>query len=195
MNERGLEHWSYLCTGPKSPWITLFTDHDAVNLRMWLWGSYKYRLKGILVWTTNWWNSETASPEGFLQNPWEEAMSFTVGYGRPFGKQDRWGNGDGRFFYPINRNPNHDKNTYTGKPVPSLRLEILRDGIEDYEYFVMLEKAVESASNKNKATISEAKKLLEIPQTIYTDEKTYSKNPQDMLEYRKKIAEAILKLK
>ena len=59
----------------------------------------------------------------------------------------------------------------------------------------MLEKAVESASNKNKATISEAKKLLEIPQTIYTDEKTYSKNPQDMLEYRKKIAEAILKLK
>ena len=90
---------------------------------------------------------------------------------------------------------NHDKNTYTGKPVPSLRLEILRDGIEDYEYFVMLEKAVESASNKNKATISEAKKLLEIPQTIYTDEKTYSKNPQDMLEYRKKIAEAILKLK
>ena len=195
MNERGLEHWSYLCTGPKSPWITLFTDHDAVNLRMWLWGSYKYRLKGILVWTTNWWNSETASPEGFLQNPWEEAMSFTVGYGRPFGKQDRWGNGDGRFFYPINRNPNHDKNTYTGKPVPSLRLEILRDGIEDYEYFVMLEKAVESASNKNKVTISEAKKLLEIPQTIYTDEKTYSKNPQDMLEYRKKIAEAILKLK
>lgn len=52
---------------------------------------------------------------------------------------------------------NHDKNTYTGKPVPSLRLEILRDGIEDYEYFMMLEKAVESASNKNKATISEAK--------------------------------------
>lgn len=195
MNTKGLEYWSYLCTGPKSPWITLFTDHDAVNLRMWLWGSYRNHLKGILVWATNWWNSSTASPEGFLQNPWEDAMSYMVGYGRPYGKQDRWGNGDGRFFYPINRNPNHDKNTYTGQPVPSLRLEILRDGIEDYEYFVMLEKAVLETRSKNKAVIAEAKKLLEIPGNIYTDEKTYSKNPQDMLEYRKKVAASILKLK
>lgn len=195
MNAKGLEHWSYLCTGPKSPWITLFIDHDAVNMRMWLWASYQERLKGILVWATNWWNSATASPQGYLQNPWEEAMSYTVGYGRPYGKQDGWGNGDGRFFYPLNRDPNNDTRTYLGRPVPSIRLEMLRDGIEDYEYFSILENAVNSAPNKNKAAVREAKKILTIPSNIYSNEKNYSKNPQDMLEYRKKIAEAILKLK
>ncbi len=196
MNERGLEHWSYLCTWPKSPWISLFTDHDAINLRMWLWGSYKHQLKGILVWATNWWNSpNTASPEGYLQNPWEEAGSYTDGYGTPWGKQNLWGNGDGRFFYPLNREPNKDLNTYVDYPVPSLRLEILRDGIEDYEYFIKLESLINNAKGKESKTINEARKLLTIPEDIYVDEKTYSKNPQDILEYRKRIADYILTLK
>lgn len=195
MNQKGQEYWSYLCTGPKSPWISLFIDHDAVNLRMWLWASYQYRLKGILVWGTNWWNSKTASPEGYLQNPWKDAMSFTDGYGRPYGKQDGWGNGDGRFFYPLNRDPNNDQQTYTGPPVPSIRLEIMRDGIEDYEYFTLLEKAIQNAPGKNKAAVREARQLLNVPKQIYTDEKTYSKDPRDMLNYRKKIAECILKFK
>ena len=41
----------------------------------------------------------------------------------------------------------------------------------------------------------EAEKLLDIPETIYTNETTYSKNPQDILGHRKRLAESILKLK
>ena len=195
MNEKGLEHWSYLCCWPKSPWISEFIDHDAINLRMWLWASYQYRLKGILIWQTTYWDSNAASPEGYLQNPWEQAMSFVRGYGWPLGKQTIWGNGDGRLFYPVNRDPNNDLNTYVEKPVPSLRLEILRDGIEDYEYFVMLEKAIENAPRKNSKIAKEARELLNIPVTIYTDETTYSKNPQDIIKYREKLADYIIKLK
>ena len=44
----GNEYWTYLCTGPKSPWITLFIDHDAINMRMWSWGSYVHHLNGLL---------------------------------------------------------------------------------------------------------------------------------------------------
>ena len=194
MNEKGLEHWSYLCCWPKSPWISEFIDHDVINMRMWLWASYQYRLKGVLMWDTTFWNSESASPEGYLQNPWEEAMSFVTGYGWPYGKQTIWGNGDGRYFYPVNRNPNTDSASHVGKPVPSLRLELLRDGIEDYEYFTLLEKAVKNASKKQKNMALEAGKLLAIPQSIYTNETTYSKNPQDILAYRKLLAEYIQKL-
>ena len=195
MNKRGQEYWSYLCTGPKAPWITLFIDHDAVNMRMWLWGSYKHRLKGILIWSANYWDSDAASPVGYLQNPWENPMSYVAAYQTPLGVQARWGNGDGRLLYPLNRDPNNDSKTYVGYPVPSLRLELLRDGIEDYEYFVMLEKLVNShTKGKNKKVIEEAKKLLDIPKYIYTDEKTYSKNPLDIIKYRKTIAETILKL-
>jgi len=192
MNKKGLEHWSYLCCWPKSPWLSEFIDHDAINLRMWLWASYKYNLKGILIWQTMYWNSQAASPEGYLQNPWHEAMSFVQGYGWPLGKQTIWGNGDGRFFYPLNRDPNNDPETYIGKPVPSLRLELLRDGIEDYEYLVMLEEAVAMSSKKK---TGKARELLSIPEYIYTNETTYSKNPQDILTFRKKLAEQIVKLK
>lgn len=194
MNEKGLEHWSYLCCWPKSPWISEFIDHDAINMRMWLWASWQYRLKGILMWETTYWNSTSASPEGYLQNPWEEAMSFVSGYGWPHGKQTIWGNGDGRYFYPLNRNPNTDETSHVGRPVPSLRLELVRDGIEDYEYFVILDNAVKKASKKRKDIAREAEKLLTVPREIYTNETTYSKNPQDILAYRKKLAEYILKL-
>jgi hypothetical protein len=195
MNEKGLEHWSYLCCWPKSPWISEFIDHDAINLRMWLWASYQYSLKGILMWETTYWNSENGSPEGYLQNPWDEAMSYVSGYGWPLGKQTIWGNGDGRLLYPLNRDPNHDSKTHVGRPIPSVRLEILRDGIEDYEYFKLLERAVEKASKKKTVSVKEAVELLSIPKNIYTDEKTYSKNPLELLEYRKKIAQQILLLK
>ena len=192
MHERGQEYWSYICTVPKSPWITSFIDHDAVNLRMWLWGSYKHKLKGILIWAINYWNSNAASPVGYLQNPWENPMSYRSAYQVPLGIQHHWGNGDGRFFYPLNRDPNNDSKTYVGYPVPSFRLELLRDGLEDYEYFIMLENLVNGKKGKKNIRVEEARKLLEIPEYIYADEKTYSKNPIDILEYRKKLAESIL---
>ncbi len=194
MNELGLEHWSYLCCWPKSPWISEFIDHDAINLRMWLWASYYHQLKGILIWQTTYWNSLSASPKGHLQNPWEQAMSFVTGYGWPLGKQTIWGNGDGRFFYPLNRDPNKDQNTYIGKPIPSLRLEILRDGIEDYEYFVALENLLKQLPESKPGSNKEATQLLAFPDRIYTNETTYTKDPQDILGYRKQIAEHIVML-
>jgi hypothetical protein len=193
---RGREFWSYLCTGPKSPWVTLFIDHPAVNLRMWLWMTYKWGLKGILVWRADYWNSPTLFPPGVLQDPWQDPMSYTVGYGLPFGQVNHWGNGDGRFLYPPNRRPGKDKTKYICGPVDSVRWEILREGIEDYEYFVLLERAVNEAKGKtkNKGIIGEAAKLLDFPATLFTSGREYTKDPLDLLTYRAKVAEAIEKL-
>ena len=121
-------------------------------------------------------------------------MSYRSAYQVPLGIQHHWGNGDGRFFYPLNRDPNNDTKTYVGYPVPSLRLELLRDGIEDYEYFVILEQLVNSGKGIKGNLLKEAKQLLDIPKHIYTDEQTYSKNPKGIIEHRKKIAESILSL-
>lgn len=79
--------------------------------------------------------------------------------------------------------------------MPSLRLELLRDGIEDYEYLTMLEQLVNSRKGVKNKVLEEARQLLDIPEQIYTNEQTYSKNPRDILEYRQKVAESILKLK
>lgn len=178
MNAKGMETWSYLCTAPRSPWITEFIDHDAINMRMWCIGSYKHDLSGLLIWQTNYWNSTEASPIGWLQNPWEDGMCWCTSYGTAYRDLASWGNGDGRFFYPVNRNPNDgNSEPKLGEPVPSIRMQFLRDGIEDFEYFKIYEKL--------------AGKKVEIPESLYTDEKTYSKNPADALAFRKQVAEAI----
>ncbi len=175
---KGREFWSYLCTGPKSPWLTLFIEHPAVNLRMWLWMSYGWGLKGILVWRANYWTSSSLFPPGVLQNPWQDPMSYVVGYGMPFGQPNLWGNGDGRFLYPPNREAGLDKTKYLTGPVDSVRWEILREGIEDYEYFVLLEKLVREAKPGQAARAAEAALLLKIPASIFEDGKTYNKDPR-----------------
>jgi len=193
---KGREFWTYLCTAPQSPWVSLFIDHPAVNLRMWLWMSYKWGLKGILVWRADYWNSPTLFPAGVLQNPWQDPMSYTVGYGVPYGQVSHWGNGDGRFLYPPNRDPGRDKTKYLCGPVDSVRWEVLREGIEDYEYLVLLEKAVAAAKGRPKlrAAAAEAAKLLEIPASVFTSGQDYTKDPLVLLGLRAKVAEAIEKL-
>jgi hypothetical protein len=193
---KGREFWSYLCTGPKSPWVTLFIDHPAVNMRLWLWMTYKWGLKGILVWRADYWNSPTLFPPGVLQNPWADPMSYTVGYGVPFGQVNHWGNGDGRFLYPPNRDPAQDRTKYICGPVNSVRWEILREGIEDYEYFVLLERAVKDAKAKakTKGFAAEAAKLLDFPASLFSSGKVYTKDPLDLLRHRAKVARAIEKL-
>jgi hypothetical protein len=193
LRPKGREFWSYLCTGPKGPWVTLFIDHPAVNLRMWLWMAYRWGLEGILVWRADYWTSPTLFPPGVLQNPWADPMSYTVGYGVPFGQVNRWGNGDGRFLYPPNRDPAKDRTKYLCGPVDSVRWEILREGIEDYEYFVLLERAVKDAKGQAKLK-AEAAKLLDFPAGLFTSGKEYTKDPLDLLRHREKVAEAIERL-
>ncbi|HUS86635.1 MAG TPA: glycoside hydrolase domain-containing protein [Bacteroidales bacterium] len=191
---RGQGYWSYLCTAPKSPWVSEFIDHDAINLRIWLWMSYSYRLDGILIWSTNYWTSRAGSPSWYLQDPWKEAASYVQDYGWPLGKQTNWGNGDGRLWYPPNREPNMITEKYIEGPVPSLRIEFLRQGIEDFEYLKLLEKLLDEKTDADPDLLVKGKILLDIPSRIFSDGKTYTKDPQDLLSYRKKLAEIIIKL-
>jgi hypothetical protein len=121
-------------------------------------------------------------------------MSYTVGYGVPYGQVNYWGNGDGRFLYPPNRHPGKDKTKYLTGPVNSIRWEILREGIEDYEYFKLLEKAVGEAGGKAPKAAREAKALLDFPASLFASGQAYTKDPELLLARRAKIAAAIEKL-
>jgi len=194
LSAKGREFWSYLCTAPKGRWVSLFIDRPAVNLRMWLWMSQKFGLKGILVWRANYWSSPTLFPPGELQNPWQDPMSYTVGYGVPYGQVSLWGNGDGRFLYPPNRRPGKDSVKYLTGPVNSIRWELLREGIEDYEYFKLLEKAVREAPAKAAGAARDAATLLRFPDSLFKSGQEYTKDAGALLEHRRRIAEAVEKL-
>lgn len=88
-------------------------DFPVVSYRIAPWLNRRYGITGLLYWSAVYW----ASPE---RDPWMDP-GFRV----------RW-NGEGALFYP------GDAAGIEG-PIASLRLKTLRDGMEDYEYFVLLE--------------------------------------------------------
>jgi hypothetical protein len=185
--DAGDTFWWYVCTGPKAPWVTLFIDHPATELRVWSWQTYKHGVEGLLVWQSNYWTSSAAYP-GELQNPWEDPMSYVSGYSYAPGQVGYWGNGDGRFLYPPNRDPSDTETKHLTGPVNSLRWEMLRDGIEDYEYLRLLERLATEAGD------AEALALLEIPEDITESMTEFATDPAPIYEHRQRVAEAIERL-
>ena len=115
--ELGEELWSYtaLCQGPAgTPWWQI--DTDPLNFRSPFWLSWKYNITGYLYWSSTYWNAyETA------EGVWKA----------PYFRKNFWG--EGMLLYP-------------GQPagikgfVPSIRLKLYREAMEDYEYMVMAAK-------------------------------------------------------
>ncbi len=190
----GEEVWWYICTGPRAPYIGLFIEHPAVEMRLWGWQTWQYGIQGVLIWETTWWTSPTAFPDS-LQNPWDDPMSYVAGYGVPQGTKQFWGNGDGRFLYPPRRDPNKGHPPAIEPPSPSIRWENLRDGVEDYEYFTILKAQIERLRGTAPAKLlAEAERLLQVPEQISRDLTHFTTDPRPLLEHRRKVARMIERL-
>jgi hypothetical protein len=193
----GERFWWYVCTGPKSPYCTLFIDHPATELRVWLWQTWQRKINGILVWESNYWTSSVAYPDAKRsQNPYEDPMSWVSGYDTAAGTKSPWGNGDGRFIYPPEAAAGGTASTpVLDGPVDSIRWEMLRDGIEDYEYFATLKRLLEKNAAKLTAEDRAAmEKLLQVPESVTKDMTTFTKDPAPMESRRHEIAKAIERL-
>lgn len=191
----GESFWWYVCTGPKAPYCTLFIDHPGTELRVWLWQTWQRKIDGILVWQTNYWTSSAAYPD-HPQNPYEDPMGWTSGYSTPAGAKRPWGNGDGRFIYPplaaADANPS---GPVLEGPVDSIRWEMLRDGIEDYEYLAILRRLIEAKRRKLSASQRASyAALLEVPGEITKDMTTFTTDPAPIERHRHRVALAIAEL-
>jgi hypothetical protein len=192
--QAGEHFWWYVCTGPKAPYCTLFIDHPATELRVWLWQTWQRKIEGVLVWETNYWTSSSAYPDkGRPQNPYEDPMGWVSGYSTPEGTKSPWGNGDGRFIYPPEAaaDANPPGPVHEG-PVDSIRWEMLRDGIEDYEYLAMLKRLLAAkGASLPAARRAELEALLEVPPEITKDVTTFTKDPAPVEARRHAVAKAI----
>ena len=104
-------------------WPSYMVDATPVRNRVFQWLAYLYRIEGELYYDTDYcWT--TACGAG-TTDPWVSVYAFG-------------GNGDGTLFYP--GTPDRIGGT-TPVPVPSIRLELIRDGMEDYEYLHALDAA------------------------------------------------------
>ncbi|MCX7992593.1 MAG: DUF4091 domain-containing protein, partial [Fimbriimonadales bacterium] len=191
----GEEVWWYVCTGPRAPYATLFIDHPGTEMRVWLWQTWKYGVQGVLIWETTWWHNPFAYPDR-LQNPWEDPMSYVWDAGFKPGTRQFWGNGDGRLFYPPRRDPNAENGVVIADPIPSMRWECLRDGAEDYEYFVILERLVREAEGKrmDAKLLQQARALLLVPDAAVKSMTEFTFDPRVVNAHRDKVARTIVDL-
>jgi hypothetical protein len=192
--KEGDEFWWYVCCGPKAPFVALFIDHPATELRVWLWQTWQRKINGILIWDTDYWTSDTAyTDKAHPQNPYADPMSWVSGYGTAKGAKRPWGNGDGRFIYPPESAASASPAApVLDGPVDSIRWEMLRDGIEDYEYLAILRRVLAERSALLRADqLAAYAALLEVPPEITRDMTTFTRDPAPIERRRHEIARAI----
>lgn len=172
--------WMYVCCGPQKPYANLFIDYPGTDPRVLPWQMFMSQtpVKGFLYYLMN----REIYPEQWAK----VKLPF------PFVPvRTRWldTNGDGQLLYP-----GPDKEIY-----PSTRLACFRDGLQDYEVFVLLrdlagkvKKLPVSATNSK--LLAEAEEILRFADSPVTSWTSYSVKPQDYTEYRKHVDQLIEKI-
>ena len=192
----GEEVWWYQDQRPAAPRLFAAIDHPAAEVRLWPWGAWKHRLDGLWLPQANYWHSSVAYPGELPQNPWADPMSWiSTIEARPHEKE-AWGNGYGRFLYPPNQVVGVGATKALTGPIPSLRWELLRDGLEDYEYLHLLRSHVERLrqANAEPSACQEAEQLLALPDDLWADPTHFTTDPEAIHTYRGRVATAVERL-
>ncbi|MBN1944833.1 MAG: DUF4091 domain-containing protein [Bradymonadales bacterium] len=176
--------WWYVCCGPKAPYPNNFIDHPGIEHRIRFWMAWQNLIEGSLYWETTYWTNDLVNPPPNYQDPWQDPQSY---YYRD-GTVGIWGNGDGRLLYPP-RDWADGEERIEG-PVPSIRWELLREGIEDYEYFWMLDEAADRLQSEelNSRLVARARELLDIPESIFASRVDYTQDPRLLHTHRNEVA-------
>ncbi|MBR4519723.1 MAG: DUF4091 domain-containing protein [Victivallales bacterium] len=90
-------------------------------------------------------------------------------------------NGDGSLLYP-------DK---SGAPIDSLRWECLRDGMEDYEVFCLLEAALRELGDREPELSAKIQSLLAISPEVLVSYKQYNPDPKALLAARREMSDTL----
>jgi len=152
--------------GTTRPFPNLNLDVPALEHRIIPWMCWKYNVNGLLYWCVNFWHTT---------NPWEDPMTI------------REQNGVGSLYYPDPR-----EESFIG----SLRLEVLRDGLEDYEYLALLARRLKEVKEKGLAgscpeAVKEAEIITAVDKRIVESMAYYTRDNKAILEEREKMGDLI----
>ncbi|CAN2043880.1 hypothetical protein GMMP13_1190006 [Candidatus Magnetomoraceae bacterium gMMP-13] len=153
------ETWIYFLHGTRPPFFNPITlDHPGIESKLTGWFLWKYRIKGIAYYSLNSWS----------KNPWTDPM------------QDNH-NGDLFMFYPpseLNENIAYGSNNH--RLVPSIRFELMRDSLEDYEYLYVL-------NNENQPEVDLVNSADTQADKIISGLTSYTRNSEFMYNLRRLI--------
>lgn len=165
--------WGYICSSTSN------IDYQPVDHRSWFWACWKYNLEGFIYWGLYTWGYSAGPNYGSMVKYFPE-MRW------PNGTQWLLENraGDGFLIYP---SPN-------GEPWSSIRLENIRDGIEDYEYMYLLRQLASRLNDADPYQYEmkgKAEQLLTIGPDIIRSTTDYCRDPDVFLSRREQIGNLI----
>ena len=149
--------------------MCLDTPYNAMERLLPLY-CFKYKISGYEFWGVDWY---TWDP---LEWGTHSVISQTETPGNV--KRTRYPNGDGYILYP-------GKKYGLDTPIPSVRSEALRDGVEDYEYYAKLEELVLKTKDAQAAeTLEKIKEYVSIPNAGGRNSTYIMPDPNEFLELR-----------
>jgi hypothetical protein len=147
---------------------------------------YKYGTDGYEFWGASWWTL----------NPWERGWHSYIPQtenGKDY-YYIRYPDGDGYLFYPGDR-------VGSDEPVASLRTKAVREGAEDYEYYLLLDTAIRDAQQHGvdvsaaKSALDAVRALVSIPNAGGVRSTEIMPDPDAIYRVRQQVAEQILQLR
>jgi len=154
IRKAGEQVWWYVCCGPRYPYPNFAScDYPAIEGRLIWWMTRLWRVDGLLYWHVNFWN--------YPDNNIIESGPYVKWRMTNIARMT----GDGVLTYP---GPDG--------LLSSIRLENIRDGIEDYEYLHLL------ARSKGEDAVAG------ICRSLIKDRKDFTRDPAQLLSARRKLA-------
>jgi hypothetical protein len=168
---KGGEITWYISCDQVYPQPNYFIDAPAMDPVMVPWITWKYGMNGILYWALNFW------PQ--TRDPWLDPVTYLSGFLCSNGFVL---NGEGSLLYPGDRAPRFTRQRGVDGPVSSIRFELLREGIEDYEYLWLL------------TSLGDEKFANEAAASLVVDVSAFSRNAEELFALRRRMAERIMAL-
>ena len=114
----------YISCDQLYPRPNYYIDREAADPRMVAWLTWRYRLGGILYWATTLWRD--------VRDPWLDPITWKLSHCNAPAA------GEGSLLYPGNLAHKYSGQDNVDGPVSSIRLELLREGLEELELLDML---------------------------------------------------------
>jgi hypothetical protein len=168
---RGGEMSWYISCDQAYPQPNYFIDAPAMDPVMVPWITWRYGMQGILYWEMKHWKE--------VKSPWSDPVTFHSGY---FCSEGGVLNGEGSLLYPGSETRQNTGQANVDGPVSSMRFELLREGIEDYEYLWLLK------------SLGDAAFADEAAKSMVVDVSAFSRNPEELFALREKMARRIEQL-
>ena len=171
LRDRGVEIWWYYISGPQFD-----IDSTSMDAMMPAWSAFHDGIRGLLGWAGLIFDTQCMG--NGTANPWADPRS-------------PWGNGQTNFYYPPCGLDLFSTPTY--EVVPSLRVKLIREGLQDHAYLTLLTELIEEATQAG-VDVRFARAVLARVGEITFGAGRWAEEPATIVGLRREVAEAVEQL-